>query len=385
MDQVNTFNTALKNYSSNIEAYLVLDAISQMGIQGLQKTAQLFRCDIADIIFLDADQLRKANWSQTQIDELKQPKAATVAQLKRAIKWLESCDTHHFLPIDSPHYPDSLKELTRPPLFIFVKGDASLLNSPQLAVVGTRAPSQYAKEVVSLLLSEIGQTSDFAITSGMALGIDGIAHRIALDNQMPTLAVLGCGIDIAYPRRHSQLYQQIAEQGALVSEFVPSTPPHASLFPRRNRIISGLSQGVLVIEAKIKSGSLVTARYALEQNKEVFAVPSAIYNPQAEGCHFLIKQGAKLTENAKDILEELPGFENTAKKFQKNTQNLQKSASLDLASDPLLDSVSYSATSVDLIAKRSGMPISDVLTQLLQYELRGIVASTPEGYVKLRG
>jgi DNA processing protein len=202
-----------------------------------------------------------------------------------------------------------------------------------------------------------------------------------LHHGLPTAAVLGCGPDIAYPKRHQQLYYDIQQHGAVISEFVPGTAPHASLFPRRNRIISGLSLGVVVVEAKIKSGTLVTAKYALEQNKEVFAVPSAIYNPNAEGCHYLIKSGAKLIENAQDILDELPFL---AKVLQK-PHKAQKTHNQVLASDPLLDNVTYSATSVDLIAKRTGMPVSDVLIQLLQYELRGIVASTPEGYVKLRG
>jgi len=248
-------------------------------------------------------------------------------------------------------------------------------------MIGTRKPSQYAKEVVDDLVASISEQIDTAITSGMALGIDGLSHRASLHYKVPTIAVLGCGIDIAYPARHRQLYHDIQQQGAVVSEFPPGTPPHACLFPRRNRIISGLSLGLVVVEAKIKSGSLVTARYALEQNKEIFAVPSAIYNPNAEGCHYLIKSGAKLIENADDILDELPFLA----KSKQIPDKQQKSLNLHLASDTLLDSVSYSATSVDLIAKRTGMPVSEVLTQLLQYELRGIVASTPEGYVKLRG
>jgi DNA processing protein len=216
----------------------------------------------------------------------------------------------------------------------------------------------------------------------LALGIDAACHRASLANNIPTLAVLGCGVDQIYPKRHKDLYAEIEQKGLIVSEFPLGTKPLAHLFPRRNRIITGLSLGLVVVEARLKSGSLVSAKYALEQNKEVFALPNNIHNPNSQGCHSLIKQGAVLIENADDIVSELvsmTGADISADFDKKN----QKKANSYLASEPLLDSVDYSATSIDTIAKRSGMSLSDVLTKLLEYELRGLVASTAEGYIRL--
>ncbi len=364
-----------------ISTYLTLDAIPRMGIVSLNKTAHFYQCKIVEIAQLSDSQLFACTWKPEQIRALRTPSAPTKQSIDNAFRWLDASDQHHFVAIGDAHYPPLLKQLSRPPLFLFVAGQLEYSVYPQLAMIGTRAPSQYASTVIDDLIASVSELMDVCITSGMALGVDGLSHRASLHHGLPTAAVLGCGPDIAYPKRHQQLYYDIQQHGAVISEFVPGTAPHASLFPRRNRIISGLSLGVVVVEAKIKSGTLVTAKYALEQNKEVFAVPSAIYNPNAEGCHYLIKSGAKLIENAQDILDELPFL---AKVLQK-PHKAQKTHNQVLASDPLLDNVTYSATSVDLIAKRTGMPVSDVLIQLLQYELRGIVASTPEGYVKLRG
>jgi len=374
-------SVSMHAYEQKIEQYLRLDSIPRIGIKSLHKTANHHQCELLDIFKLSTTQLQESGWSPAQINALHTKSSSINQDLRGLMAWLASSAKHHFITCSDATFPSQLKELARPPLFLLAKGEPQLLYRPQLAMVGTRSPSQYAKEVVDDLVAGIARHTHAYITSGMALGIDGFSHRASLFHGVPTIAVLGCGIDVIYPKRHRQLYDEIAEKGVIVSEFLPGTAPHASLFPRRNRIISGLSDGVIVIEAKIKSGSLVTTKYALEQNKEIFAVPSAIYNPNAEGCHFLIKSGAKLTETVQDVVDELPYLT----KSHENSQFQQKSIKQTLASDPLLDSVSYSATSVDLIAKRTGMSIPDVLTQLLQYELRGIVASTPEGYVKLRG
>lgn len=372
-------SNTLTNHMLN--TYLRLDAIPKIGISKLCETSTYHQCELIDIEQLSNADLTKSGWSNEQITALRKPGASFEASKRRVYDWLNVSDKHHFISLDDARFPPLLKELSRPPLFLFVAGNSEVIMQSQLAMIGTRAPSQYAKEVVDDLVRSISEQMNVAITSGLALGIDGLSHRASLHYRLPTIAVLGCGIDTAYPARHRQLFHDIQQEGAVVSEFLPGVAPHASLFPRRNRIISGLSLGVAVIEAKIKSGTLVTVRYALEQNKEVFAVPSAIYNPNAQGCHYLIKSGAKLIENAADILEELPFLA----KSKKTAHKQQKSTNQVLASDPLLDSVTYSAISVDMIAKRTGMPVSDVLIQLLQYELRGIVASTPEGYVKLRG
>jgi DNA processing protein len=259
--------------------------------------------------------------------------------------------------------------------------------------------------------------SRVVITSGLALGIDAQSHQTALELSANTIGVLGNGIDVVYPKRHAKLYDQIRKRGLLVSEFPPSVMPSPKLFPRRNRIISGLSLGTLVAEAKIKSGSLITAKYAIEQGRDVFSVPSNINNKEASGCHWLIKQGAKLTENAQDILDELPSL--VTKVIQKQTP--EKKRKHHLATTSLLDNVDsvaahttgvdsttavssmhagsqqqnesslvlqavdFDVTPIDVIAKRTGESISTLLIQLVEYELRGFVTSTSEGYLKLRG
>ncbi|WP_395339044.1 DNA-processing protein DprA [Ningiella sp. W23] len=383
-DSVRQYRRELSDASRRqhlVETYLKLDSVPNLGIVSLRKLASKFGCHLAELPTIDEATLVRHGLKPAQIASLKGKNQGFDAMRRRTFDWLQKHSSNCILTPEDEHFPTSLLHLARPPLLLFATGDVSILAQSHIAMVGTRSPSQYAKEVIDDFVQDISINMDVGLTSGMALGVDALSHRAALHYGVKTIAVLGCGIDVVYPKRHRALYQQICEEGLVVSEFVPGTAPHASLFPRRNRIISGLSAGVIVIEAQIKSGTLVTAKYALEQNKEVFAVPGAIYNPNSRGSHHLIKSGAKLSESVKDILEELPHLE----KQNKESTISQKNVNQSLASDPLLDSVGYSATSVDLIAERSGMPVSDVLTQLIQYELRGIVAPTPEGYVKLRG
>jgi DNA processing protein len=231
------------------------------------------------------------------------------------------------------------------------------------------------------------------ITSGLALGIDAAAHKGALITEKSTIAVVATGLDKVYPARHKPLVAQIlACQGAIVSEFVPGTSPKAGHFPKRNRIISGLSKGVLVVEAALQSGSLITARCALEQNREVFSVPSGIHNPQAKGCHWLIKQGAKLVEEAADIIEELNIDKQTElhltqelQLFTKRKQIItKKNSQNDLCKDVLLASVGLEVTPIDQVASRSKLPIDEVVTRLTLLELKGLIASVPGGYLRVQ-
>jgi DNA processing protein len=197
-----------------------------------------------------------------------------------------------------------------------------------------------------------------------------------------TIAVLGTGIDQIYPRRHYELAARIIENnGTIISEFAPETPVRPDNFPRRNRIISGLSVGTLIIEAAIKSGSLITARYALEQDREVFAVPGNINNPLSQGCHYLIKQGAKLVACVEDINDEFQNLK--IWKESESAKKLQINATESLASDLLLDSVDFEVTPLDVVAERSGIPVAQVMSQLLEYELRGLVTAVSGGYLKL--
>ncbi|KZN60788.1 hypothetical protein N473_23965 [Pseudoalteromonas luteoviolacea CPMOR-1] len=271
-------------------------------------------------------------------------------------------------------YPESLTHISSPPWLLFCRGDSTLLHQPQIAIVGSRSASRMGMEIGYDFAKQLGD-ANFVITSGMARGIDGAAHNGALHSTQKTIAVLGTGADVVYPKRHDELYWRIVEQGLIVSEFLPGTKPHGTHFPRRNRIISGLSLGVLLVEAEIKSGSLVTARYAIEQNKDVFAIPGSIRHSLSEGCHFLIKQGAKLTENVSDIIEEVSFLpENSL--YIIESEKKQETC-------PILHNLGYEVTDVDTLAQRTQWPVEQVLARLLDLELEDKVERVLNGYIKL--
>ncbi|WP_051275450.1 DNA-processing protein DprA [Aestuariibacter salexigens] len=299
-------------------------------------------------------------------------------------EWHDWCDkdkNNYLLVPGGQHYPASLLQIGSPPAVLFVRGNPETLSHQQLAIVGSRAPSHYGKTLARSLTTQAIKCG-WTITSGLAVGIDGICHQAALENEGCTIAILGSGIEYIYPRRHIALSERIlATGGALVSEFGISSHPKAAHFPRRNRLVSGLSLGTLVIEAALKSGSLITARCALEQNREVFAVPGNVNNALSRGTHYLIKQGAKLVEDISDINEEFPqlGIDGDTRV----PAGQEKKPNASLATDQLLDSVEHDVTAVDVIAERSNLPIQDVMATLLEYELRGLVAAVPGGYIKL--
>ena len=289
------------------------------------------------------------------------------------------------------HYPKQLKEIFDPPLVLFVKGDSSLLNRQQIAIVGSRNVSIHGRDTAYKFAKDFAELG-VVVTSGLALGVDAFAHQGVVKAKCPTIAVIATGIDQVYPSRHRELAKAIIEQGgAIVSEFLPKTPPKAGHFPKRNRIISGMSLGVIVVEAAMKSGSLITARCALEQDREVFAVPGNIQNPQVKGCHWLIKQGAKLVEEVADIMEEVNfSTENSLNLYRNNSINKEKevesekSCAQGLFNDSLLASVGYEITPVDTVVSRSKLPTDVVLTRLTMLELRGLVSAVPGGYLKIK-
>lgn len=244
-------------------------------------------CDRVNLKPATRDYLRQPDWRSVEAD----------------MRWAEQ-PGNHIITLHDPLYPSLLRQINDPPPLLFVTGDAKLLQYPQLAMVGSRNPNHSGTQTAFEFASYLS-TRGFVITSGLALGIDAASHRGALAGSGLTIAVAGTGLDRVYPAVHKSLAHEIAEQGALVSENVPGTQPRASQFPRRNRIISGLSMGTLVVEAAKKSGSLITARLAMEQGREVFAIPGSIHNPLARGCHHLIREGAKLVETGEDIIEEL--------------------------------------------------------------------------------
>jgi DNA processing protein len=261
-----------------------------------------------------------------------------------------------------------------------VRGNIALLTLPQIAIVGSRNPSTSGKQTAFEFAKSLSHCG-FVITSGLALGIDAASHEGALSVGGFTIAVAGTGLDRVYPARHKDLATEIVNKGAMVSEFPPGTTAKANHFPRRNRIISGLSQGLLVVEAAKQSGSLITARMALEQNREVFAIPGSIHNPLARGCNALIREGAKLVETTQDILEELNQY---------NQQDTELSVTpmqsiLDLAQQTLLNRVLFSPTSIDDLVAESGEPVETLSSMLLILELQGYLEATAGGcYVRIK-
>ncbi|KMD21761.1 DNA protecting protein DprA [Klebsiella pneumoniae] len=304
-------------------------------------------------------------------------------ELDETRRWLGQPD-HHLLRGDDPRYPLRLKAIADYPGALLVSGDPALLHSAQLAVIGSRLHSWYGARW-GKLFSETLARKGITITSGLALGIDGVAHRGALAAEGKTIAVLGNGLSQVYPRRHATLARQIIDNGGtLVSEFPLITPPLPAHFPRRNRIISGLSLGVLVIEAALRSGSLVTVRCALEQGRDVFALPGPIGNPGSEGPHWLIKQGAVPVTSPEDIVEywhnELAWLTDTSDSINICVDH----PSVALPFPELLANVGDEVTPVDVVAERAGQSVPVTVAQLLELELAGWIAAVPGGYVRLR-
>lgn len=292
--------------------------------------------------------------------------------LKAELDWLAD-ERHHLVAWEDADYPRLLREIPDPPLALYAIGRRDLLSQAQLAIVGSRNASAAGRENAHAFAGHLA-SAGFAITSGLALGIDGAAHRGALEGGGATLAVVATGLDRVYPARHRELAHEIARRGALVSEFPFGTPPLPENFPIRNRLISGLALGVLVVEAAVTSGSLITARLATEQGREVFAIPGSIHSPLTHGCHRLIRDGAKLVETAQDILEELGSL---ARVTQAATPAARRVLAPELAS--LLAHLGHDPAGVDALIERSGLTAEAVSSMLLRLELEGLVEACPGG------
>ncbi|MFA1285957.1 DNA-protecting protein DprA [Citrobacter telavivensis] len=304
-------------------------------------------------------------------------------ELEKTFRWLEP-PHHHLLLADSEDYPAQLRAIEDYPGALLVSGSSQCLHDFQLAVVGSRTPSWYGERWGRLFCEKLVGW-EITITSGLARGIDGIAHRAAIQSKGKSIAVLGNGLQSIYPRRHAGMAEALLETGgALVSEFPLLMPPLPRNFPRRNRIISGLSKGVLVVEAALRSGSLVTARCALEQGREVFAVPGPLGSPGSEGPHWLVQQGATLVTAPEEIMENLQyGLHWLPDEPEKSLYSSdQEDAALPFPE--LLANVGDEVTPVDVVAERAGQPVPEVVAQLLELELAGWIAAVPGGYVRLR-
>jgi DNA processing protein len=307
------------------------------------------------------------------------------ARIEAALEW-SALDGNAILTLGDPHYPSSLLDTADPPVLLYVKGNCALLNQPALAMVGARSASPQGvanAEAFARSLSTTGLT----IVSGLALGIDAAAHRGALaEPGGTTIAVIGTGADRIYPARNKALAHEIAARGAIVSEYPLGTPPLPHNFPRRNRIIAGMARGVLIVEAAMGSGSLITARLANECGREVFAIPGSIHSPLARGCHRLIRDGAKLVETAQDVLDELSWGSACAPpgSFAPPGQMASCGAAEALASLPaetarVLDAVGHDPVELDTIAQRSGLTLDALYAILLPLELDGHISRLPGG------
>lgn len=296
--------------------------------------------------------------------------------IDNALSWAQNDDCY-LLTLDDARYPHTLKQIADPPLLLYVRGNIAALSAPQMAIVGSRNPSPMGADNAYAFAAELARFK-FVISSGLAMGIDAAAHQGALSVTGRTIAVMGTGLNRIYPACHHQLVQDIIDCGAVISEFALDSPPLANHFPRRNRIISGMSLGVLVIEAARQSGSLITAQQAVEQGREVFALPGSIHNPHAKGCHYLIKQGAKLVDDVSDIINEL-GINYTPISLQDAPVQVDSTCELDSKQLSVLTAVGDEPTSVDSVIIRSGLTSEQVCSMLLVLEVEGYLQMTATG------
>jgi DNA processing protein len=347
---------------ADLGAWIRLSLVPGLGGQGLRKLLGAFGLP-QQVLAAGRGALARIVSAEIAARILSEADAGAIAA---ALQWA-AADGHAVLTLADADYPQPLLETPDPPALLYLRGRRELLARPGLAMVGSRSATPQGvsnAEQFARAFSSAGLT----IVSGLALGIDAAAHRGGLDAPGSTIAVLGTGADILYPQRNRELGERIARDGLILSEFPLGTPPNAGNFPRRNRVIAGLARGCLVVEAALASGSLITARLAAEQGREVFAIPGSIHSPHSKGCHALIKQGAKLVESAQDLLQEL-GLGALA----------QPVAGAARAATGLLAHMGYDPCDVDTLCARSGLTADVVSAMLLQLELDGKLASLPGG------
>jgi DNA processing protein len=319
--------------------------------------------------------------------------------------WLQADATRYVIAMDDARFPPQLLDTADPPLMLFAQGHVALLQAPCIAIVGSRNTTAQGSDNARAFARSLSQ-SGYTVVSGLALGIDGAAHEGALLGASQgtattgsTIAVVGTGLDRIYPAKHAQLARDIAAQGLLLSEFFLGTPPLAENFPQRNRIIAGLAQGTLVVEAALRSGSLITASMAIECGREVFAIPGSIHSPQSHGCHALIKQGAKLVETAQDVLEELnrsAALRPSSSRPSAGTTNADPAAAerlpaagvaASLHASPhasLLGAMGFDPVTLDAVLARTGLPTASAQAQLWELEMEGAVQRLPGGRFQRR-
>jgi DNA processing protein len=365
---------------SNPRDWIAASLLPAVGAIGLKRLA-VAGISPSQLFLHDAEALRLVGARTATLramESLDHSSGPLFDRLENCLAWLEDGDACCLTP-DHVQYPALLLEIPDPPPLLFVRGDADCLAMPQLALVGSRHASRSGVANAykfSAALSEAGMV----VTSGLALGIDGAAHQGAVDRQGASIAVFGTGLDEVYPRRHASLAQRILDTGgAWVSEFLPGSRPLPGNFPKRNRIISGLCAGVLVIEAAPRSGSLITARMALEQGREVFAIPGSIQNPAAHGCHQLIREGAVLVETVAHVLEPLAallGF------YAAQSSSPVPAPVLPAAEAQLLEKMGYDIADIDQLVALTDLPTPQLMPLLVSLELKGVIEPVAGGYLR---
>lgn len=328
--------------------------------------------NLAEMFLLSTQQLIKTGMKESLARAIT---ACDFAAVDADLRWQEGA-ARHLLTFDSPEYPALLKEIADPPAVLYAVGNLSCLQKVSVAIVGTRKPSSIGRETARQFAYDLAVAS-VTVVSGLALGIDAAAHQGCIDAGGQTVAVMGTGIDVIYPARHVQLAERICAKGLLLTEFPRQTAPLAGHFPCRNRIISGLSSATTVIEAAVKSGSLITARCALEQNRDVLAVPGSIHNPQARGCHYLLQQGARLVTSSKDVLAELMLPHNDAHIDKALAPRVDANIDLDQC-------IGFEVTTVDQIMVRSGCTSSEVMSALATWQIQDLIRAVPGGYMRYK-
>lgn len=357
----------------NLAYWLALEALTGISLEKKHQWLQRYKHPEA-LFSLPHAILIQFNLPQKTLDAIIDPNWASI---DHALEWATQ-PLQHIITLDSKYYPQSLKQMTNPPLVLFVQGNPDILNTPQIAMVGSRHPTHIGQQHAQAFSAALAATG-MTVTSGLAYGIDILCHKGALTSGK-TIAVLGSGHNKLYPQRYKHIAQAISENGAVISEFFPDKTAHPRHFPQRNRIISGMSLGVLVIEAALKSGSLITARLALEQNREVFALPGDLHNPLAKGCHHLIKQGAKLVESIEDIIEEFPSIMG---RIQKTSELPNSSKALSQEHLKILKILGASTLTVDELIQRTHYSSSQISTLILELELQGRIVSLSGGFIRM--
>jgi DNA processing protein len=349
--------------NSDLEGWLRFTSISGLGPASQRKLLSAFGSVEAALQASVADVIRVVGARAGDAWRV----GADVQAVGAALAWAGAAD-NHLIALDDPHYPAALLQTADPPLLLYAKGRLELLQQSALAVVGSRSATPAGvrdAESFAEALSDAG----LVIVSGLAVGIDAAAHRGGLRGRASSIAVVGTGLDKVYPARHRGLAHELASAGLLLSEFSLGTPPLAANFPRRNRVISGLARGCLVVQAALRSGSLITARQALDQGREVFAIPGSIHSPLSKGCHWLIRQGAKLVESVSDVLDELG--------MTPESSAPRAADVLDPAAARVLQAMGYEPVDLDTLYDRLGESVETLSTILLQLELDGYLSRLP--------